>query len=70
MTGCSDYLEEEVGVSIRRRVLMLRFRCDLCSLKFDRILRCRDDIEVILVTRDNYFLFTPCFTRSRQATSS
>lgn len=60
-TRCSDHLEGEVDASLRRRVVILGggFGGTYAALEFERILHGRDNIEVTLVTRDNYFLFTP-----------
>ena len=44
-----------------KRVLILGggFGGIYAALKLEKLLRRHDDLEVTLVTRDNYFLFTP-----------
>ena len=60
-TACSDHLEGETSPGLRHRVIILGggFGGTYAALEFERILRARVDIEVTVVTRDNYFLFTP-----------
>jgi NADH dehydrogenase len=57
-TRCAEPREEGTGVC---RVLILGggFGGTYAALEFERILSDRCNVEVTLVTRDNYFLFTP-----------
>jgi NADH:ubiquinone reductase (H+-translocating) len=58
---CSGKSSPAAGGTPCRRILILGggFGGIYAALELERILRVRADIEVTLVTRDNYFLFTP-----------
>ena len=60
-TGCAEVLESETSADPVRRILILGggFGGVYAALELERTLRNRSDVEVTLVTRDNYFLFTP-----------
>jgi NADH dehydrogenase len=60
-TGCAEASEDAAGAAGACRVLILGggFGGIYAALEFERILRAGCHLEVTLVTRDNYFLFTP-----------
>jgi NADH dehydrogenase len=60
-SGCVDPSEHKTTTSSTRRVLILGggFGGVYAALELERVLRGRSDVEVTLVARDNYFLFTP-----------
>src|SRR5271163_5099338 len=58
--GCEGP-EPETGSNSACRVLILGggFGGIYAAIELERALRSRDDVNITLVTRDNYFLFTP-----------
>src|SRR5271169_6103407 len=58
---CADNLEAQTGADPACRVLILGggFGGVYAALELERALRKHGEVEVTLVTRDNYFLFTP-----------
>src|SRR5271167_4888527 len=58
--GCEGS-EPETGSNRACRVLILGggFGGIYAAIELERALRSRDDVNITLVTRDNYFLFTP-----------
>jgi NADH dehydrogenase len=60
-TGCADLRNEQAGAAGPCRVLILGggFGGIYAALEFERILHKSCNLEVTIVTRDNYFLFTP-----------
>jgi NADH:ubiquinone reductase (H+-translocating) len=58
---CGGLAESEIGKEPVSRVLILGggFGGIYAALEFERALRRHGSVEVTLVTRDNYFLFTP-----------
>jgi len=58
---CAEPIEDETSTNPTSRVLILGggFGGIYAALEFERVLRRRRDIEVTLVARNNYFLFTP-----------
>jgi NADH dehydrogenase len=60
-TGCSAESLSAIAAKPARRVLILGggFGGIYTALELERVLRARADIEVTLVSRENYFLFTP-----------
>ena len=60
-TGCAETRKDSAGTAGTCRVLILGggFGGIYAALEFERILRHHCNVEVTLVTRDNYFLFTP-----------
>ena len=60
-TECGSLAEPESGTEPVRRVLILGggFGGMYAALEFERLLRRHSSVVVTLVTRDNYFLFTP-----------
>ncbi len=61
VAGCAGELASETGAAPVCRILILGggFGGIYAALELERSLRARADVEVTLVTRDNYFLFTP-----------
>ena len=59
--GCSAESSSAIGARPARRVLILGggFGGIYTALELERALRGRADVEVTLVSRENYFLFTP-----------
>ncbi len=60
-TECGSVAEPKSGTGPVRRILILGggFGGIYAALEFERILRRHSSVVVTLVTRDNYFLFTP-----------
>src|SRR6516225_1188355 len=59
--GCGDADESAESTGCASRVLILGggFGGIYAALELERALRARHDVSITLVTRDNYFLFTP-----------
>ncbi len=59
--GCGDPEESASSTDCASRVLILGggFGGIYAAIELERALRARHDISITLVTRDNYFLFTP-----------
>ena len=59
--GCSDADESAESTGCASRVLILGggFGGIYAAIELERALRARHDVSITLVTRDNYFLFTP-----------
>jgi NADH:ubiquinone reductase (H+-translocating) len=55
-----------------KRILILGggFGGIYAALRLEKLLARRPELEVTLVTRDNYFLFTPMLPELRRETSS
>src|SRR5271170_6441254 len=60
-SGCADLLNEQADATKVCKVLILGggFGGTYAALEFERILSRGCNVDVTLVTRDNYFLFTP-----------
>jgi NADH:quinone reductase (non-electrogenic) len=60
-TKCGDVAEPESGAEPARRVLILGggFGGIYAALELERVLRRNSSVVITLVTRENYFLFTP-----------
>jgi NADH dehydrogenase len=59
--GCGDPSESQETANCAHRVLILGggFGGIYAAIELERVLRSRPDVSITLVTRDNYFLFTP-----------
>lgn len=60
-TSCIGETGESIGKADRKRVLILGggFGGVYAALRLEKVLAWRDGLEVTLVTRENYFLFSP-----------
>jgi NADH:ubiquinone reductase (H+-translocating) len=60
-TSCLGETRESIATADSKRVLILGggFGGVYAALQFEKMLEWRADLEVTLITRENYFLFSP-----------